>query len=180
MELIAAIAANPLTRDSNTDALVSKLPRGRGVAALRMRQYLVRLSAAWQDARKSERIVIFDQGYVQALSSILLATEGVLEHNVVSMLAIAPRSDLAIRVKASAAAIESRLNRRRQTIGPVGRLFERDLGDPARQARVADRLYSALERMGRAVLTVSSTDPEMLRIGIERAQFRIVSLRAAE
>ena len=180
IELIAAIAANPLARDSSTDALVSKLPRGRGVAALRMRQYLTRLSAAWQEARKSERVVIFDQGYMQALSSILLAANSVLEDDVVSMLAITPRSDLAIRVKAPVTAIESRLNCRRQTIGPVGRLFERDLGDPAKQARVADRLYGAMERMGQAVLTVSSTDPEMLRVGIERAQFKIVSLRAAE
>jgi hypothetical protein len=35
IELIAAIAANPLARESSTDALVSKLPGGRGAAALR-------------------------------------------------------------------------------------------------------------------------------------------------
>ena len=79
LELIAAISTNPLARDSSTDVLVSKLPRVRSFAALRTRQYLIRLSAAWQEARKSESIVIFDQGYVQAILSILLTNERILE-----------------------------------------------------------------------------------------------------
>lgn len=177
LELIAAISTNPLARDSSTDVLVSKLPRVRSFAALRTRQYLIRLSAAWQEARKSESIVIFDQGYVQAILSILLTNERILEEDAIAMLAIAPRSDLSIRVDAPIAVIESRLKHRSQTIGPLGRLFESDLGDAEKQVRAVDWLYGRMKRTGRAVLTVNSTDAEMLRLGIERAESRIVNLR---
>jgi hypothetical protein len=176
-ELFAAISANPQAHDSSTDDLISKLPPGHRLAALRMRQYLIRLSAAWRQARNSDRIVIFDQGYAQAVSSILVTKGRILNEDVMAILAVAPRSDLAIRVDASIATIETRLKHRMQAIGPLGRLLESDLGDAETHMRGTDWLYAGMKQTGRAVLAVNSTDAEMLSFGVERAQSRIFEMR---
>src|SRR4029077_21218185 len=98
-QLIALRIAGAQANDSSTDILVANLPRGRQIAALRMRQYLVRLSAAWRSARNSERIARFDQGYVQAVSSILLGRERAFDDNATAMLLVTPPSDLEISLK---------------------------------------------------------------------------------
>jgi RecA/RadA recombinase len=160
-------------KDSGADALVANLPGGHRFAALRMRQYLLRLSAAWRSAQAAERITIFDQGYVQAVSSVLLAMDRPSENDAMTMLLAAPRSDLAIKVQAPIANIETRLRKREQTIGRVGRLFEVNLGAPSEHAHVADGLQSALGRAGRAVLSINSIDGLPIAAELERAQREI-------
>lgn len=135
-----------------------------------MRQYLVRLSAAWRKAENSDRITIFDQGYVQAVLSILLARERASEEDVMTMLSVAPGSDLAIRVDAPISEIEGRLKLREKALGRVGRLFESKLGEPIDHARAADWLQSGLRRTGRTVLRISSADQDTLRIELARLQ----------
>jgi thymidylate kinase len=173
LELIAAITTDVKARDPSTETLVSKLPRGHRVAALRMRQYLIRLSAAWREALQSERIVIFDQGYVQAISSILLTNQRMPDEDVTTMLSVVPQSDLAIRVEAPIEEIESRLKRREEAIGWLGRLFESKLGEPTDHVCATDRVQAGLKRTGRAVLNLNSADPEMLGLEIERARLEI-------
>lgn len=172
-QLIALRIAGAQASDSSTDMLVANLPGGHQIAALRMRQYLVRLSATWRSARNSERIAIFDQGYVQAVSSILLAMERASDDDVMAMLLVTPPSDLAIRIEAPITDIEGRLRRRGQTIGRLGRFFESNLGKPTDHAHVADRLQSGLRRAGRVVLRVNSADEQPLAIDLERARREI-------
>jgi hypothetical protein len=181
-QLIAAKASGSRANDSSTDALVAKLAGGRRLAALRMRQYLVRLSAAWRKAGNSDRITIFDQGYVQAVLSILLARERASEEDVMTMLSVAPGSDLAIRVDAPISEIEGRLKLREKALGRVGRLFESKLGEPIDHARAADWLQSGLRRTGRTVLRISSADQDTLRIELARVQREIdrVGLKETE
>jgi RecA/RadA recombinase len=172
-QLITLRIAGAQASDSSTNILVSNLPGRQQIAAFRMRQYLVRLSAAWRNARNSERISIFDQGYVQAVSSILLAMERASDDDVMAMVLVAPPSDLAIRIEARITDIEGRLRRREQTIGRLGRLFESDLGKPTDHAHAADWLQSGLRRAGRAVLSVNSDDEHPLAIDLERARREI-------
>lgn len=179
-QLIALRIAGAQANDSSTNILVANLPRGHQIAALRMRQYLVRLSAAWRSARIGERIAIFDQGYVQAVSSILLAMERASDDDVMAMLSATPPSDLAIRIQAPITDIEGRLRRRRQTIGRLGRLFESDLGKPTDHADAADWLQSGLRRAGRAVLSVNSADERPLAIDLERARREIDKVQMKE
>jgi thymidylate kinase len=179
-QLIALRIAGAQAKDSSADVLVANLPSNHRFAALRMRQYLVRLSAAWGGARHGERITIFDQGYVQAVSSVLLAMNRPCDNDVLTMLLAAPRSDLAIKIEAPIADIEARLRRREQTLGRVGRLFEANLGEPSDHANAADRLQSGLRRAGRAFLSINSTDGLPIAAELERAQREIEHVQMKE
>jgi hypothetical protein len=176
-QLIALRIVGAQAKDSSVDVLVANLPSGHRFAALRMRQYLVRLSAAWRKAREGERITIFDQGYVQAVSSVLIAMDRPSDTEAMAMLLAAPRSELAIRIEAPIADIEARLRRREQTIGRLGRLFEANLGEPSHHAYAADRLQSGLRQAGRAVLSVNSADGLLIAAELERARREIEQLQ---
>jgi hypothetical protein len=164
--------------DPSTDRLVSLLPLGHPLAALRMRQYLVRLSAAWRQARDRERIVIFDQGYVQAVSSILLARRRIDADDVANALAAAPCSDFALRVLTPPAEIARRLDLRAQTLGGLWRLLESKIGDPVDHVRLAERLQSELERGGRGVISVRSAGDGRFARDLQRAQSEIETRQA--
>jgi DNA polymerase III delta prime subunit len=179
-QLIALKFTGARANDSSTDTLVANLPGGHQIAGLRMRQYLVRLSAAWRSARNSECITIFDQGYVQAVSSILLTMERASDDDTMAMLSVTPPSDLAIRIEAPISDIEGRLRRRGHTIGRLGRLFESNLGKPIDHAQAADWLQSGLRRTGRAVLSVTSADNQPLAIDLERARREIGKVQMTE
>ena len=177
MQLIAAKAVGEQAYDASVRALAEKLPRGSRVAALRMRQYLVRLSSAWHEAQMGDRTAIFDQAYVQAIASILVARGFVHEEDVEGLIAIAPRSDLVIKIDASIAEVEARLEHRAHAIGRIGRLFESKLGGPVAYTQAAARLQSELLRVGRAVINVSSADAKTLRAEVERVYDEIERAR---
>jgi hypothetical protein len=141
-----------------------------------MRQYLVRLSAAWREARNSRHIVIFDQGYVQAILSILLSQAPLPDEDVVTMLVAAPPSDLAIHVNAPMGEIERRLKLRGEAIGRLGRMFESELGAAPDHVHAAQRLDAGLKRIGRTVLEVDSANAKMLGVEIDRVQLEIDGL----
>lgn len=164
--------------DPSTDRLVSLLPPGHPLAALRMRQYLVRLSAAWRAVRDGQCIVIFDQGYIQAVSSILLASRRIDENDVAKALSVAPCSDLAVRVLAPAAEIARRLDLRAQALGGLGRLLESKVGSAVDRVRLADCLQSELERTGRAVIGVRSASDGTFARELQRAQSEIETCQA--
>ncbi len=176
-QLIALKTSGSQWVDTSTEALIANFPQRHKLMALRMRQYLVRLSAAWRHAGDSEGVTIFDQGYIQAVSSILLVRGRTSEAGAAEMLFAAPPSDLAIRVEAPPTEIARRLRRREVAIGRFGRLFESYLGEPTQHARVANWLESELQRAGRATLSVNSTDPETLTAELARMRARIDYLR---
>ena len=179
-ELATAVSFNAQSeaRDTSTDRLISMLPANHPLGALRMRQYLIRLSAAWRKARNGDGVVIFDQGYVQAVSSILLAKPHFLEDDMRIALALAPRSDLALHVVSPPEEIASRLNHRTQAMGGLGRLLESTVGDAADHVHAADRLQNELERMGRTVLTVRSAGDETFALELERVRAEIGEIEA--
>lgn len=181
VELIAAAARGSVGAWTNehVDALVSMLPRGNVIGALRMRQYLFRLATAWHNTRNAGDIAIFDQGFIQVMSLILLAQPDMTEHALAAMLEVVPRSDLALRVEAPIGEIEHRLSRRRRAVGRLGGLFESQLGEVADHARAADRLQEGLKRSGRATLTVCTTDRQSLESAIGWAETEIERIRAA-
>ena len=178
LALAVAYDLRSKSSDPSTDRLVSLLPPGRPLETLRMRQYLMRLSVAWRDAFASQRIVIFDQGYIQAVSSILLASRRIDENSAAEALAVAPRSDLAFRILTPPAEIARRLSLRAQTHGFLGRLLESKADDPMIHAGLADRLQSELEQCGRPVIAVRSADDGTFAGEIARAELEVNRCRA--
>ena len=180
VQLLLAVAAGDRMRDPIIQAMLAKLPHGSRVASLRVRQYLVRLSAAWREAQSSERVAIFDQGYVQAIASILIAGERTHDEDFTDLIAIAPRADLVIKVDAPILVVESRLRHRARAIGRIGRLFESKLGGPVAYAHVVERMQTGLRRDGRAMIDVGSADAEGLLGGVERVHEEIERVRWLE
>ena len=74
LKLLRRPAAVPGEVNSASD-LVRMLPPVSRLWSFRLGQYLRRLSGSWQGASASERLMIFDQAFVQAISSLMLLGE---------------------------------------------------------------------------------------------------------
>src|SRR6185312_13685112 len=93
-------ARNPLENPSDA-ALSGKLMRilkPRNLLwSLRMRQYMQRLSYAWLRAARSSDIVLFDQGFAQAICSLAVVAAEQNEWRIERALREVPAADLVVR-----------------------------------------------------------------------------------
>ncbi|WP_296712567.1 hypothetical protein [Rhodoblastus sp.] len=176
-ELMFNVAKKPNAGGSGRVAseLTQALPQGEIFRALRMRQYLARLSNAWAQAARNRKIWIFDQAYIQAIASIAEVQPGIDDATIGGLLDVVPQSDLAIRVEAPVKDIETRISRRMELAGRVGRLFEERRSDAPEQAALAQRIDRLLSRRGRQVLALSSGDGELLDDHVRKAERAIVA-----
>ncbi|MDI9847754.1 hypothetical protein QM467_06770 [Rhodoblastus sp. 17X3] len=176
-ELMFHVAKNPGAGGSGrvVSELTQALPQGEIFRALRMRQYLARLSNAWTQAARSRKTWIFDQAYIQAIASIAEVQPGIDDATIGGLLDVVPHSDLAIRVEAPVKDIESRISRRMELVGRVGRLFEERRVEAPEQAALARRIDGLLGRRGRPVLALSSADGESLDDNVRQAERAIVA-----
>lgn len=176
-ELMFHVAKNPGAGGSGrvVSELTQALPQGEIFRALRMRQYLARLSNAWTQAARNRKIWIFDQAYIQAIASIAEVQPGIDDATIGGLLDVVPHSDLAIRVEAPVKDIESRISRRMEFVGRVGRLFEERRVEAPEQAALAQRIDGLLGRRGRPVLALSSADGESLDDQVRQAERAIVA-----
>lgn len=176
-ELMFHVAKNPGAGGSGrvVSELTQALPQGEIFRALRMRQYLARLSNAWTQAARNRKIWIFDQAYIQAIASIAEVQPGIDDATIGGLLDVVPHSDLAIRVEAPVKDIESRISRRMELVGRVGRLFEERRVEAPEQAALAQRIDGLLGRRGRPVLALSSADGESLDDHVRQAERAIVA-----
>jgi hypothetical protein len=176
-ELMFNVAKKPNASGSGRVAseLTQALPQGEIFRALRMRQYLARLSNAWAQAARTRKIWIFDQAYIQAIASIAEVQPGIDDATIGGLLDVVPQSDLAIRVEAPVKDIESRISRRMELAGRVGRLFEERRSDAPEQTALAQRIDGLLGRRGRQVLSLNSADGELLDDHVRKAERAIVA-----
>jgi broad-specificity NMP kinase len=174
-----AIARHPLanSRDLKTAAtLVKQLPPARLFSAIRSSQYLARLSHSWHEASHVTHVVLFDQGFVQAVCSLAM-TAGVSDGSLIgNALDYVPKSDLLIRLEAPPDVLEARLKERLHQQGAVEQLFERDLDASLASAQLLDRLHDLLLRRGRPVLHASSLDRRSLSEAVDTIEHKIVEM----
>ncbi|MBV8183314.1 MAG: AAA family ATPase [Hyphomicrobiales bacterium] len=138
--------------------------------SFRLEQYLTRLSSSWRDASESERITIFDQAFVQAISSLMLLGENEDETLVCRLLDRAPKADLIIRLDAPRDVLEARLRTRNGAQGMLERLFELDLDRNLELMGITDRLQALLERRGERIIRVRSLDRRSLEGGVSQIE----------
>ncbi len=158
IELILGATKQPglLANNSIAGVLSAALPPGHMMRSLRMRQYLVRLSRSWTQAMRSGDVHIFDQGYVQAVATIMMAQTNLTDANLRDLLNVIPAADLAIGIEATAPEIDARLDRRRRAIGGVGRFFEEPPVGVDKQNEIAARIAALLPECGRRTLLLRS------------------------
>lgn len=137
--------------------MLRAMPPKKPIWRARIWQQILKLSHAWDRAKLAHDILIFDEGYVQAVGSLALlngnANRAVLE----TMLGDVPVADLTIRVLAPRATVAARLRRRMEREPPAERLFEADFEVNMRSLSVFKTISDILALSGRDVLCANTS-----------------------
>jgi hypothetical protein len=119
-------------------------------------------------ATASDRIVIFDQGFLTALCSMALFAASAERHHLLRGLALIPRPHLLVRLDLPKEELEARLRSRLARQSPLERWFEFDLKTSLEQIEMTNAIVDVLRENGEHMLNVSSLDHRMLEKGLHR------------
>jgi RecA/RadA recombinase len=171
------IARHPLanSRDVRTAVnLVKLLPPMGFLASVKNGQYISRLSHSWYEKSRAAHVVLFDQGFVQAVCSLALLAEVANDAAIASALDYAPISDLLVRLEAPLELLRARLHNRRSLQSTIEQLFEPDLKTSLASIAMIDRLHEMLLQRGRSVLSVSSLDQRSLGESVSMIEKEVI------
>jgi thymidylate kinase len=154
--------------DELTRSLMDLLPPRSFLRSVRYRRYLSLLSSSWKMASTSDRIVIFDQGFVTALCSMALLAPSVDRSVIMRGLALTPRPNLLVRLDVPRETLEARLRARLGRQGAVERWFELDLQTNLRQIETTSEAAHMLQEQGSRMMYVSSLDRNLLEKAVNR------------
>lgn len=176
------LAANRLPADSRearaATVLRNLFPPHDVIMALKMRQYVLRLSCEWHDAARSDDVVIFDQAYVQLICTLASLVPTARPDDIETALDAVPQPDLLIRLTAPADILRARLAERRRRMSTIERLFELDIETNLRAAQVADRLHDLMQKRTQMVAIVESLDQRSLRAAVDKVEEIVSRMRA--
>jgi thymidylate kinase len=154
--------------DELTASLMDLLPPRTLLRSVRCRRFLSLLSRSWKVAGASDRVVIFDQGFLTALCSMALLAESVDRSVLLRGLALIPRPNLLIRLAAPREILESRLHSRLARQGLLERLFEFDLQTNLQQIETTSDVAHMLQEQGGRMMHVSCLDRRLLEKAVDR------------
>jgi adenylate kinase family enzyme len=160
--------------------LIRILPPKNLIWSIRLSQYISRLSHSWFQASGARHIVLFDQGYVQAVCSLAVVGRATSETVLAHALDFTPKSDLLIRLNAPEDVLMARLCERHRSQGAIERFLELDLNRNIEAIRITERLYDLLRERGQPVTCASSLDQRSLRESVEQIEQQLVSKLATE
>jgi thymidylate kinase len=151
-----------------TASLMDLLPPRTLLWSIRYRRYLSLLSSSWKLASTSDRIVIFDQGFLTALCSLVPLTQSADRRIIGRGLEVIPRPDLLIRLDAPRETLEARLRERLDRQGTIERLFEFDLQTNLQQIETTSEVAHMLQEQGFRMMHVSCLDRRLLEEAVDR------------
>ena len=127
-------------------------------------------------ASLANHIVLFDQGFIQAVCSFVLLSrdsEGALIENALDLV---PKSDLPIMLVATQDIIKARLVRRLRLQGRIEKLLECSIDENLRWIGIVDDLSKLLRRQGRYVPSIDSADQQAYALAIEQIRQVVTTL----
>ncbi len=154
--------------DELTASLMDLLPPRTLLWSVRYRRYLSLLSSSWKTASTSDRIVIFDQGFLTALCSLVPLARSADRRVIVRGLELIPRPNLLIRLDAPRETLEARLRARLGRQGAFERLFEFDLQTSLRQIETTSEVAHLLQEQGGRMIHVSWLNRRLLKDAVDR------------
>jgi hypothetical protein len=172
------IARHPFanSRDVKTAVhLVRMLPPANIFASIKNCQYISRLSHSWHEKSSAAHIVLFDQGFVQALCSLALLAGVANDAPLANALDYAPTSDLLIRLEAPLDLLRVRLDDRRRLQSAIEQLLEPDLKTSLASISMINRMNDLLLRRGQSVLRASSLDQRSLCESVNMIEREVIS-----
>jgi thymidylate kinase len=177
VESFAAIGYSAEPGETRTAAQLMRLLAARNpVHSLRLRQYLRRLSRSWRTAAAADDVVLFDQGFVQAVGTCAVLARAVDPERIGRALDAVPEADLLVRLDAPAAILDARLAERRRHQGRIEQLF--DAWTKIGSLAIFDQLQELLQARGRPVIRLASVDRSALGAGADRIAAIIAGSRS--
>jgi thymidylate kinase len=128
--------------------------------SLKVRQYLLRLSRTWHSSMAARDIVVFDQGFIQAIYSCALLARQPDQELISQALDAVPQADLLVRVHTPLETLEARLAQRRQHQGRIERFL--DASANLGSLHIFEQIEEALRARGRPLAHVNSGDQRSL------------------
>ena len=171
LEVVSILGHPFLLQDIDTAADLLRIlpPRNRAVA-IRLAQYILRLSHSWYHASSTGSIVLFDQAFVQLVCSLVLHSRYVDKSLIAKAVDIAPHADLAIRLEAPPDVLAARLKDRKRQQGVLERLLELDLNTNLKSIEIIDQLYRLMIERGQLIVRTSSLDRWSLNEAIKSTE----------
>ncbi len=167
--------------DTSTGMNVLRILQPRNFLwSIRMHQYILRLTCAWQRALLPRQTVVVDQGFVQAVYSLALLGRVVDEGLIALALDSIPKSDLLIRLTAPREILEARLAKRERLQSAIERLLEFDPKTNVASVTVIDRLQDLLLKRGWSVTCVNSLDETSLCEAVARIEAEVLARFSSE
>ena len=154
--------------DELTASLMDLMPPRTLLWSVRYRRFLSLLSRSWKMASTSDRIVIFDQGFLTALCSMALLAPSVDRSVIVRGLALIPRPNLLVRLDAPRETLEARLRARLGRQSAVERWLEFDLETNLQQIETTNEVAHLFREHGGRMMHVSSLDRRLLEKAVDR------------
>ncbi|QKC92009.1 exopolysaccharide biosynthesis protein [Mesorhizobium sp. NZP2234] len=141
----------------------------------RIWRYLLHLSHCWSRAKRSPDIIIFDQGYVQAIGTLATFNGNTDNDVLATALSLAPRADLTIRLVVPSDVVENRLRQRIKHQPPAERVFEADLNVNMLSVGVFESINDLLATSGRKIIPVDNVDSQSTFKGICTVEKQVIS-----
>lgn len=141
------------------------LPPKHRLWSIRLRWHLALLFRAWNESLSSDKIVIFDQGTIQAVASLVLLSGVTNRERVASALRLVPKPDLLIRLEAPREIREARLRVRQLNLGVIQRLLEVNVQSSLDHLSHIDLVSNLLGAFALPVIRVNTPDQP----GLDRA-----------
>jgi len=136
--------------------LLELLPPTNLLWSVRLRQYLRRLEGSWRDAAQSNAIVIIDQGFVQAVCSLLLLGGPPATGAVEKALALIPKPDQWIHIGAPPPVLRTRLEARHRAQTWMERRLELSAETSLRSGDIFARLIPILRQQSTPIACLGS------------------------
>jgi thymidylate kinase len=154
---VIAMASHPIGHKDTFKlvvALLRILPPRNPIWFVRISQYLLRLSEIWRRSSNVDPIIIFDQGFIQAICSLAVFSRTFDEKSFRRALTLIPKPDIAIHVRVNPSVQKSRLLGRRRSEPPMARVFEAGDNTNLQFPPVVESVSALLRQRGRSRVVV--------------------------
>lgn len=177
LELLA-IARRPSAMSDDigvTAALLRILPPANIAVAIRLSQYILRLSHCWRRAAAMPHIAVLDQAFVQLICSLALLNRSADQALMARALELSPHADLLVRLDAPPSMLAARLRERKRQHSATERLLELDLETNLKSTGIIDQLERLLRERGQPVIHTISTDQRALSESVAAIEAAVVA-----
>jgi thymidylate kinase len=157
--------------------LLHLLPPSSFAWSVRLRQYITHLERSWRLAERANATVIFDQGFVQAVCSLVLLVRNPDTSAVEKALTLIPKPDQWIRVDAPRHLLRDRLEARRRAQSWIEQRLEFDTETSLRAIEVFRMLDSSLRRCCPRIAQIGPEAVWRLPALLDGAQARLATTK---